>query len=143
MLQFSQELLIHASRGVHWDSDHIVTFDDQMREIAHEIVRNNALERVHIALDFFDASMNRIGAWVTGARAVLVALLYALLEPTEKLVEYEEEENYFTRLALLERLKTMHFGAMWDHYCLINNVPAGYDWVPEVFGYEKDVLKKR
>jgi len=143
ILQFSQELLLHISRGVHWDSDHVAVFDDQLREVGHEIVRNNALGRVHIALDFFDASINRVGAWVTGARAILIALLYALLEPTEKLVELEEEGNHSARLALLEELKTMPFGAVWDYYCLINDIPVGGSWISDVFQYERDVMSKR
>lgn len=143
ILQFSKELLLHTSRGVRWDSDHVIVFDDQLREVAHEIVRNKALKRVHIALDFFDASINRVGAWVAGARATMIALLYALLEPTEKLVEFEEAGSYFARLALLDELKTMPFGAVWDYYCLMSNVPVGDSWVSDVFQYEKNVLNKR
>jgi len=143
IMQFFQEMLLHISRGVRWDSDHVAIFDDQMRDIAQEIVRNDALERVHIALDFFDASINRIGAWVTGARATLKALLSALLEPTDMLVRSEEKHNYFARLALLEEIKTMPLGAVWDFYCLTNNIPVGDDWISVVLQYEKDVLSKR
>ena len=117
--------------------------EEALREVALEIVRQGALERVHIALDFFDASLNRIGAWVAGARATLKALLYALLEPTPKLVELESAGDYFGRLALLEELKTMPFGAVWDRLCLSGEVPAGEAWITEVSRYENEVLSKR
>lgn len=143
LLTFVPEILLHVSRGVRWDSDHVVVLDDPLREVALEIVRQGALERVHIALDFFDASLNRIGAWVAGARATLKALLYALLEPTPKLVELESIGDYFGRLALIEELKTMPFGAVWDLFCLSNEVPSGEAWIAEVHQYEKEVLLKR
>jgi L-rhamnose isomerase len=143
ILQFFPEMLLHVSRGIRWDSDHVVVFDDNLRDVAHEIVRSNALSRVHVALDFFDASINRVGAWVTGARATEKALLYALLEPTEKLIKLEEEENYSARLAFLEGFKTMPLGAVWDYYCLMNDVPVEDKWFSDVCKYEKDVLSKR
>jgi len=143
LLVFLPELLIHVSRGVRWDSDHVAILDDALREVAQEIVRNHALERVHLALDSFDASLNRVGAWVAGARATIKALLYALLEPTQKLVEFEREGNYLGRLALLEELKTMPFGAVWDHHCLTSGIPAGEAWISEINNYEKEVLSRR
>ncbi len=143
LLQFFPEMLLHVSRGVRWDSDHVVVFDDQVRDVAQEIVRCNALERVHVALDYFDASINRVAAWVIGARATEKALLYALLEPTERLVELERQGDYSARLALLEELKTLPFGAVWDHYCSVCGVPVGGRWLSDVQRYEKDVLSKR
>ena len=111
--------------------------------IASEIVRNNFFSRVNVGLDFFDASINRIGAYVTGTRAAQKAFLIALLEPTKKLVELEENEQYFERLAMLEELKTKPFGAVWDYYCLQNDVPAGESYIDEVQQYENEVLSKR
>jgi L-rhamnose isomerase len=143
LLSFAPEILLHISRGVRWDSDHVVVLDDSLREVALEIVRLGAWERVHLALDFFDASLNRVGAWVAGARATLKALLYALLEPTSKLVEMESAGDYFGRLALLEELKTMPFGAVWDYYCLMSEVPPGREWITEVSRYENEVLRQR
>ena len=118
LLQFFPELLLHISRGVRWDSDHVVILNDEVKELLAEVVRSQALGRVHIALDFFDASMNRVGAWVIGARAVLKAVLLALLEPTQMLREYEEKGDFFKRLALLEGLSTLPF---WG--CLGNPLP--------------------
>ena len=143
ILQFSEELLLHISRGVRWDSDHVVILNDEVKSLTEEIVRSSALDRVHIALDFFDASMNRIGAWVIGARATLKGLLCALLEPQEKLREAENSGNNFARLALMEELGTMPFGAVWDYYCLGMNVPVGELWMEEVKRYEEEVTKKR
>jgi L-rhamnose isomerase len=143
ILQFSEELLLHISRGVRWDSDHVVILNDEVKSLTEEIVRSSALDRVHIALDFFDASMNRIGAWVIGARATLKGLLYALLEPQEKLREAEDSGNNFARLALMEELGTMPFGAVWDYYCLRMDVPVGELWMEEVKRYEEEVTKKR
>jgi L-rhamnose isomerase len=143
ILQFSEELLLHISRGVRWDSDHVVILNDEVKSLTEEIVRSSALDRVHIALDFFDASMNRIGAWVIGARATLKGLLYALLEPQQKLIEAEDSGNNFARLALMEELGTMPFGAVWDHYCLRMDVPVGELWMEEVKRYEEEVTKKR
>lgn len=143
ILQFSEELLLHISRGVRWDSDHVVILNDEVKSLTEEIVRSSALDRVHIALDFFDASMNRIGAWVIGARATLKGLLCALLEPQEKLREAEDSGNNFARLALMEELGTMPFGAVWDYYCLRMDVPVGELWMEEVKRYEEEVTKKR
>jgi L-rhamnose isomerase len=143
ILQYCPELLLHISRGVRWDSDHVPVQNDQTQELFHELARSKTLNRIHIALDYFDASINRIGAWVTGIRSTQKALLYALLEPTERLIEYEEHGRYFERLALLEEMKTMPFGAVWDHYCEINNVPVGTDWIKVVQRYEEQVLSKR
>lgn len=143
LLLFVDELLLHISRGVRWDSDHVVIFNDEIQLLAQEIIRANALNRVNIGLDFFDASINRIGAYVIGTRATQLAFLYALLEPTEKLKELEEHGRNFERLALLELLKTKPFGAVYDYYCLINDVPIGEDFITEIKNYEQNVLSKR
>ncbi len=142
-LQFVNEMLLHVTRPVRWDSDHVVTLNDDVQLIASEIMRNDFLSRVNIGLDFFDASINRIGAYVTGTRAAQKAFLIAALEPTGKLVELEENEKYFERLAMLEELKTMPFSAVWDYYCLQENVPAGADYIAEINQYEAEVLAKR
>lgn len=142
-LHFVDEVLLHVTRPVRWDSDHVVTLNDEIRLIASEIARNNFFSRVNVGLDFFDASINRIGAYVTGTRAAQKAFLIALLEPKEKLVELEENEKYFERLAMLEELKTKPFGSVWDYYCLMNDVPAGEGYITEVQQYEKEVLSKR
>lgn len=143
LLQFFDELLLHLSRGVRWDSDHVVIQNDEVRNVAEEIVRCNALNRVHIALDFFDASLNRVGAMIIGARATLKSLLIALLEPREKLREFEDAGNYFARLAFLEQLKTMPYSAVWDYYCLKLNVPPEGYWMDDVERYETEVTDKR
>ncbi len=143
LLQFVDELLLHLSRGVRWDSDHVVIFNDEIQLIAQETVRAKALDRVNIALDYFDGSLNRIGAYVVGARAVQLAFLYALLEPTELIKKEEDEGKNFERLALLELLKTKPFGAVYDYYCASNNVPISEDYISEIQKYECDVLSKR
>lgn len=143
VLQFSEELLLHISRGVRWDSDHVVVLDDELKAVAEEIVRAQALDRVHLALDYFDASMNRVGAWVIGARAVLRGLLRALLEPHARLKEIEEEGDYFRRLGLLDYLKDMPFGAVWDQCCLQMDSPAEGTWINEVERYDQQVTRKR
>lgn len=143
VLTFLDEILLHVSRGVRWDSDHVVILDNELYAIAQEIVRNEFIDRVHIGLDFFDASINRIAAWVTGTRAMYKALLSALLEPTVKLKAAELEGDYTTRLALLEELKTMPMGAVWDYYCEKQGVPVGPAWICEVKKYEKEVLAGR
>ena len=143
VLLYIRELLLHVSRGVRWDSDHVVILSDELRAIAEEIVRHDFLSRVHIGLDFFDASINRIAAWTTGTRAMLKALLLALLEPFETLRRLERDGDYTARLALLEELKSLPFGAVWDYYCLQQAVPVGADWINEVKRYEKDVLSQR
>jgi len=139
ILQFSDELLIHVSRGVRWDSDHVVVLDGQLKDVMSEVVRTGALRRVHFALDYFDASMNRVAAWVIGARATLKALLAALLEPTARLRELDQTG----RLALLEHAKTMSLAAVWDYYCLRAGVPAEQDWLDDVRRYESEVLSGR
>lgn len=143
ILQFSEEMLLHLSRPVRWDSDHVVILNEELRSVAEEILRSRALRKVHIALDFFDASMNRVGAWVIGARATLKAFLLALLQPEEKLRELENSGNHFGRLALLEELKALPFGAVWDYYCLSMDVPLGMEWPKEIEIYQKNVLSKR
>jgi len=143
VLTFLDEILLHVSRGVRWDSDHVVVLSDELRAIAEQIVRGDYLQRVHIGLDFFDASINRIAAWVIGTRCMLKALLIALLEPVEKLLRIELAGNYTARLAMLEELKTMPFGAVWDYYCTKMEVPAGEAWLDEVKAYDKEVLNKR
>ena len=142
-LQFVDELLLHVTRPIRWDSDHVVTLNEEVQLIVSEIVRNNFFSRVNTGLDFFDASINRIGAYVIGTRAAQKAFLIALLEPTQQLKELEEQEKYFERLAIFEELKTKPFGAVWDYYCLISDVPAGESYIAEVNQYEKDVLSKR
>lgn len=143
VLQWINELLLHVSRGVRWDSDHVVTFTDELQAIMQEIVRGDYLERVHIGLDFFDASINRIAAWVIGTRATSRALLQALLEPTDLLRGYEAEGNFTARLAMLEEVKNLPASAVWDYYCHLKNVPVGPAWLGEVETYEKQVLSKR
>lgn len=140
LLQFSDKILLHISRGVRWDSDHVPLFDDQLRELAQELVRCG-LERFHIALDFFDASLNRVGALVLAARAVQQALLLALLEPQARLAELAGDN--LGRPALLEQLKAMPWSAVWDEFCRRQSVPSGMDWVDEVRTYEREVQSKR
>lgn len=143
VLLYLPGLLLHVSRGVRWDSDHVVTMSDELQALMQEVVRGGYLERVHIGLDFFDASINRIAAWVIGARNVLRALLMALLEPTERMRELEAARDYTARLALLEELKGMPFGAVWDYYCLQQNVPLGMAFLDEIRTYEEQVLAQR
>jgi len=143
VFQFLPELLFHVTRPIRWDSDHVVTLSDEIRALFEEIVWSDKLDKVNIGLDFFDASINRIGAYVTGVRAAQKAILLALLNPTEKLREYEENRQYFERLALLEEAKSMPFGAVWDYYCLKMNVPVGQAYIAEIQKYEKEVLAKR
>lgn len=143
ILQFADEILLHMTRGVRWDSDHIATFNDEILLIAHEIVRSKVLDRVNIGLDYFDASLNRIGAYVVGIRSVQMAFLFALLEPNKLLLGYEEKERNFERLATLELLKSKPFGAVYDYYCMKNKVPTGQDYIDEIIKYEKNVLLKR
>jgi L-rhamnose isomerase len=143
VLTFLDEILLHVSRGVRWDSDHVVILSDELRAIAEQIVRGDYLQRVHIGLDFFDASINRIAAWVIGTRCMIKAILIALLEPSEKLREIELDGDYTGRLAMLEELKTMPFGAVWDYYCTRQDVPPGPDWLKEVRDYETKVTNLR
>ncbi|HNY87300.1 MAG TPA: L-rhamnose isomerase [Candidatus Hydrogenedentes bacterium] len=143
VLLYLDEVLLHVSRGVRWDSDHVIVLSDEIRAIAEEIVRNNFESRVHIGLDYFDASINRIAAWVTGTRVMVRALLIALLEPTDTLKQLEAEGRYGERLALLEELKALPFGAVWDQYCVRQGVPAGGAWMADILNYEAEVLSKR
>lgn len=140
---FVDEMLLHVSRPVRWDSDHVVILDDELQAIAQEIVRGDLLDRVHIGLDFFDASINRVAAWTIGTRNMMKALLMALLEPTEMLVKAEESFDFTTRLAMLEELKSCPWQAVWDYYCLQVGVPVGTKWLEDVKQYEADVLLKR
>ena len=143
ILPFVKGILLHISRGIHWDSDHVVVLNDQVIEIAEEVIRTNALDKFAIGLDYFDASINRIAAWVIGARSTLKSLLYALLQPRELLINYENEGKLFQRLAMLEELKSLPFGAVWDYYCYKNNVPIGKDWIKDIEEYEKTTLSQR
>lgn len=142
-LEYCPGLLLHVSRPVRWDSDHVVVLNDELYAIAQELVRSGQLERVHIGLDFFDASINRIAAWVIGTRNMLRALCIAMLEPGAKLTRLERSGDYTSRLALMEELKTLPFGAVWDYYCLKQDVPVSDAWLAEVKQYEKTVLSKR
>jgi len=143
ILLFVDEILLHLTRGIRWDSDHVLTFNDELLLIAQEIVRAKALNRVNIGLDFFDASLNRIGAYVIGTRSAQMAFLYALLEPLKTLVKFEEEGKNFERLSYLELMKSRPFGAVWDYYCLMNKVPVGLEYIEEIRKYENMVLSKR
>ncbi len=143
VFQFIPELLFHVTRPIRWDSDHVVTLSDEVKALFEEIVCVDKLDKVNIGLDFFDASINRIGAYVTGVRAAQKAIMLALLNPTAKLREYDENGLYFERLALLEEAKSVPFGAVWDYYCLTENVPVGQDYIAEIKQYEKEVLSAR
>jgi L-rhamnose isomerase len=143
ILLYIDELLLHLTRGVRWDSDHVVTFNDELLLIAQEIIRAKALGRVNIGLDFFDASLNRIGAYVIGTRSTQMAFMYAMLEPYQTLLRFEEEGRTFERLSYLELMKSRPYGAVWDYYCLQSKVPAGQDYIEEIMKYEKEVLLKR
>lgn len=143
MLLYSDKLALHVSRPVRWDSDHVVILDDELREIALEIVRNDALNQVIIGLDFFDASINRVAAWTIGTRNMIKALLYALLVPNDHLKGLQEKGDFTERLALMEEFKTYPFGAIWDYYCEKMNVPVKERWLTQVKEYERDVLGKR
>lgn len=143
VLLYLPEILLHVSRGVRWDSDHVVTLNDDLQAIAQEIVRGNFLSRVHIGLDFFDASINRVAAWAIGSRSTLRALLQALLEPFDSMKQIEISGDYTTRLALLEELKGYPSGAVWDYYCMQQNVPVGMGVVETIKAYESSVLSQR
>jgi len=143
LLLFLPEVMLHVSRGVRWDSDHVVILSEELLAIAQEIVRANAIEKVHIGLDYFDASINRIGAYVVGTRATQKAFLTALLEPLPKLREYESKGQNFERLALLEEAKALPWGAVWDYFCVKNNVIPGEAYIAEIQKYEKEVTLKR
>ena len=143
LLVFNEKIALHVTRSVRWDSDHVVALDDETREIAKEIVRNDALDRVFIALDYFDASINRIAAWVIGMRNVEKALLLAMLSPNELLKEYQNNSDFTRMLAVSEEMKTLPFGAVWDEYCRTCDVPVGTSWLDAVAEYENTVLKNR
>jgi L-rhamnose isomerase len=143
LLLFFPELLVHVSRGIRWDSDHVVVLSDGLRELMQEIARAGCVDRVNLALDYFDASMNRVGAWVVGARATLKALLIALLEPVERIRACEREGNSFARLALLEEAAALPWGAVWEYHCLRAGVPSGTAWIDEIGRYEDAVLSRR
>ena len=141
LLLFNQHIALHITRPVRWDSDHVVLFDDETREIAKEIVRNDALKRVFIATDYFDASINRISAWITGVRNVHKALLFALLEPSKKMKQMQELSNFTELMMLQEELKTADFGAVWEEYLARNNVKVNY--IEDLKQYEQQILSKR
>lgn len=143
LLLFTPEVMLHVSRPVRWDSDHVTIMNDETLDLAKEVVRCGALGRVHIGLDYFDASINRIGAYVIGTRATQKCFLQALLEPLETLRQYEMNDQLFQRLALLEECKSLPFGAVWDEFCYRNNVPVGEEYISEIEKYEKEVLSKR
>jgi L-rhamnose isomerase len=141
--QFVPGMLLHLSRGVRWDSDHVVLFDDPTRAVLEEVVRGGFLGRTYIGLDFFDGSINRIAAWVVGARNALKCLLAALLEPTAELRRLEESGDLSGRLALIEESKTLPLGPVWEEFCRRENTPADRAWMGEIRRYERDVLKSR
>jgi L-rhamnose isomerase len=143
VLCFLPEIALHVSRGVRWDSDHVVTLTDELQAIAQEIVWGNALDRVRIGLDYFDASINRVAAWVIGTRNMIKALLLALLAPVDRLRSTEREGDYTTRLALMEEMKSLPAGAVWDRYCDLQEVPVGEGWLADVKRYEREVLAQR
>jgi L-rhamnose isomerase len=140
---FTDGILLHVSRPMRWDSDHVVTLDDELIDIGRELVRGDLLDKTHIGLDFFDASINRVAAWVIGTRNTIKALLRAMLDPIEALKQAELDGDYTTRLALTEEFKSYPFGAVWDYYCAKQGVPVREDWLAEVKAYEKEVLLKR
>jgi L-rhamnose isomerase len=143
LLPFINTIMLHVSRPVRWDSDHVVLFNDETRAITREIARAEAWDRVAIGTDFFDASINRIAAWTIGARSTMKAILYALLEPTDLICRAENEGRLADRLALQEEIKTMPFGTVWDMFCERSDSPVGTAWMNEVAAYERDVLLKR
>jgi len=140
---FVPGILLHVSRPMRWDSDHVVVMDDELLEIARELVRNDLLGATHIGLDYFDASINRVAAWVIGMRSTLKALLRAMIEPVERLRQAELEGDYTTRLALTEEMKSYPFGAVWDYYCMKKGVPVRHEWLAHIKQYERDTLSKR
>ncbi|MBR1518550.1 MAG: L-rhamnose isomerase [Prevotella sp.] len=143
LLLFVPELMLHVSRPVRWDSDHVTIMNDQTLDLFKELVRADALHRAHVGLDYFDASINRIGAYIIGVRATQRCLLSALLEPIKQLRQYEAADQGFQRLALLEEAKSMPMGAVFDYFCMKNNVPVGTDYMAEVERYEREELSKR
>lgn len=143
MLLFTPEIMLHVSRAIRWDSDHVVILNDETMDLAKEIVRADALDKVHVGLDFFDASINRIGAYVIGIRSTQKAFLQALLEPIATLRQYEANGQYFERLALLEEAKVLPWNAVWDYFCLKNEIPVGEKFIPQIQNYEKEITSKR
>jgi L-rhamnose isomerase len=143
ILLYVPKITLHVSRPVRWDSDHVVIMNDDTLELAKEIVRANAIDRINIGLDYFDASINRIGAYVVGSRATQKCFLQALLEPIEILRKYEEKGQNFERLAMLEEAKALPWNAIWDYFCMINNVPVGTDFIADIQEYEKEIIFKR
>jgi L-rhamnose isomerase len=143
LLIYLDQLLLHVSRGVRWDSDHVVTFNEDLQAIAQEIVRCDALDRIHIGLDYFDASINRVAAWTIGGRNTLRALLSALLEPLDLLLRLEVEGDFSQRLATLEELKAMPASAVWEYYCLSKSVPVGLAFMDMIKDYERRELANR
>jgi len=143
ILLYCDELLLHVSRPMRWDSDHVVTFSDELRFLAEEIVASGRLPQIHVGLDFFDATINRVGAWTIGARSMLKALLTALLAPRDRLLRAEEEGDWFARLQLFEQAKSLPLGAVWDYYCSAHGAPVEQEIIERVHSYERSVLSKR
>ena len=143
ILAYDKKMALHVTRGVRWDSDHVVLFDDETKEICKEIVRCDGLDRVFIALDYFDASINRISAWVTGFRNLQKALLFAMLQPNAELKKLQDEGNFSKLMVMQEELKTMPFGDVWEEYCKVCGKPVDGEWYPQIEKYEADVLSKR
>jgi L-rhamnose isomerase len=137
VLLFTDELLLHVSRPIRWDSDHVIVLDDELNSIAQNLVRNDLIKRTHLGLDFFDGSINRVAAWVIGTRNLQKALLKALLEPIDFLKDVEIKADYTTRLAMIEELKAYPFGAIYDYYCERESVATGMKWLAIVKEYEK------
>ncbi len=142
VLSHLDEILLHVSRGVRWDSDHVVILADEVQAVAHELVRGDYLARTRVGLDFFDASINRVAAWVVGSRALLRALLVALLEPTAMLKSLESEGDLTARLACLEEVKSLPAGVVWDHYCRVHGVPAGREWLESIRAHERQTASR-
>ena len=143
ILAFDKKMALHVTRGVRWDSDHVVLFDDETKEICKEIVRNDALDRVFIALDYFDASINRVSAWVTGFRNLQKALLFAMLQPNCEMKKLQDEGNWTKLMVVQEEMKTMPFGEIWDEYCRVCGKPVDGEWFPMIEKYEAEVQSKR
>lgn len=143
ILLFDDEILLHISRPMRWDSDHVVLFNDKVKMVAEEVVRSGKIDGVHIGLDFFDASINRIGAWVTGVRAMRKALLFAMLQPLNLLLRYEETDNGYAKMAMLEQQNILPFGFVWDEFCRRNNVPLESELIGLIGEYEKQILGER
>jgi L-rhamnose isomerase len=143
VLMFVPEILLHVSRGVRWDSDHVVVLNDDLEAIGQELVRGDFLQRTHIGLDYFDASINRVAAWVIGTRNTLKALLQAMVEPIGRLRECETMGDYTGRLALQEEIKGLPWGPVWDYYCATSDVAVGRQWLDEVRAYESGVMSLR